>query len=238
MTILFVRHGEGYHNTPKALEYLRKHGPDPVLTSRGIRQARALGSYLRRHKHPSMGWPGHRGLKFDRLYASPMKRCLQTAIHLRGRSGTRIHLEPDLHECGGLDWRTPDGELFSTSGVTRQELEALAPSIEPHERITEEGWWFSSEETRDEWEARGERVVTWLETLAESQLESVLLVTHAGIADVVLRRIFGGLDGAGQFFRMNNAALTRVEIKPETRRRILHFHNSVSHLPTRLLTEW
>jgi broad specificity phosphatase PhoE len=238
MTVFIARHGEGHHNTPQALEYLRAHGSDPVLTAKGVRQARALGRHIRAHWKPvDQGWPGYTGLAFDRLYSSPMKRCLQTAIALRGRMDVDIHIEPDLHECGGLDWHTPSGEVFTSPGVTTSDLGALAPRIRPHDRITDRGWWFSGEETAEQWEERGRRVVRWLDDLAETDLGSVLLVTHGGIGDVILRNLLGELDHAGRFFRMSNTGFTRVEIQPERGRRILHFHNSVRHLSGRLLTE-
>ena len=238
MTIFIVRHGEGFHNTPKALEYLRSRGPDPVLTPRGVKQARYLGRYIRRHWHPTGShWPGHRGLSIDRIYSSPMLRCLQTAIAMRGRLDMPIHVEPDLHECGGLDWRTESGEVFSTTGITTSQLATLAPNLVTHERITEKGWWFEGEERPEQWEPRGARVARWIEELVNEGIDSVILVTHAGIGGVVLRDLMGDLVYDSHWFRLNNASLTRLEIKPETGRRILHFHNSVNHLPHRLMTE-
>jgi broad specificity phosphatase PhoE len=97
----------------------------------------------------------------DSVIVSPMLRALETAKPILAATkaverGT-AHAWPAACECGGIFAREddvlPDGKPCHE--LTRSEIQSQFPGVQPHESITEGGWWNSTEkETHEESVAR------------------------------------------------------------------------------------
>jgi len=82
--IIFVRHGEGYHNTGSSTGCLASR--DASLTSLGVEEALTAGAALR-------------AVHIDRVLVSPLSRTLETAtLVLHGRTTRRVRQPSD--SCG------------------------------------------------------------------------------------------------------------------------------------------
>src|ERR1700733_3175541 len=122
MNIYLIRHGESTNNAGMPPV------PDPPLTDLGREQARRTAQYLA-------------GLPFAALYASPMRRAIETAFQISETLQLPPHLLPDLCEVGGV------GEL---AGMCRDEILCEWPAAVLDVTITERGWWTPAPEEADE----------------------------------------------------------------------------------------
>jgi broad specificity phosphatase PhoE len=148
-TILLARHGETDWNR----DYRFQGHADPPLNERGRAQARALAAELD-------------GERIDALYASPLRRALETAEIVAERLGLLIAKSEALREVDVGSW----------SGLTRTEIERAFP--EGYRRWLAYGAGWDDGET---YEAMGERVVSALSALAtRHDGEVILVVTHGG----------------------------------------------------------
>ena len=100
--IYFVRHGETAQNREKRLQGRR----DVPLNERGEAQAKALGAWFRAQ-----------GIRFDRIYASPLGRAVETARLVAGdgaeiRTDERL-IEMDYGPYEGMDLLRPDPAVIA-----------------------------------------------------------------------------------------------------------------------------
>jgi broad specificity phosphatase PhoE len=134
---------------------------------------------------------------YDRVYVSPMRRCIETARHL-GLSGWT--LEPRIAERG----------LGVFQGLTPNECQSLyAEPFDAFQRL-------DAEPAIPEGESRGAhlvRVKDWLEEMSRAGLKRVLAVTHGGVIDF-LYRMSGGhpIHGGERIFGGENLALSSFEV--------------------------
>jgi broad specificity phosphatase PhoE len=148
-TILLARHGETDWNR----DYRFQGHADPPLNERGRAQAQALADELADER-------------IDAVYASPLRRALETAEIVTARLGLPIHQIEALREVDVGSW----------SGLTRTEVERAFP--EGYRRWLDYGPGWADGET---YEAMGERVVAALRAIADRHNgEVVLAVTHGG----------------------------------------------------------
>ena len=90
MNLIIVRHGESVNNLPDPAGYMT----DPVLTERGLAQARLLGERCA-------------GMQIDALLSSPLTRALQTVNEISVRRGGQpVHILHELVEIG-TDYTVP-----------------------------------------------------------------------------------------------------------------------------------
>ena len=85
--LILVRHGE----TPASVERRFAGSTDVELTQDGRDQALEVGRRLR-------------DIRIDALYASPMKRCVQTAAAIAQTTGLKVRDAPELRECDFGAW--------------------------------------------------------------------------------------------------------------------------------------
>ena len=72
LDLYIIRHGESIGNVGYGRDNLTlKESQDPILTEKGIAQARAAGEFLKE-------------TQFDAAYASPMLRAAKTAAEILG----------------------------------------------------------------------------------------------------------------------------------------------------------
>ncbi len=134
---------------------------------------------------------------YDRVYVSPMRRCIETARHLGLRDWT---LEPRIAERG----------LGVFQGLTPNECQTLYG--EPFDAFQR----FEAEPAIPQGESRGAhlaRVKGWLEEMSRAGLDRVLAITHGGVIDF-LYRLSGAhpIHGGERIFGGENLALSSFEV--------------------------
>lgn len=177
---------------------------DASLDVVGRKRAEAAGELLR-------------SLRADRLWASPMRRCLETAQLAFGSQ--EFHVDPDLRE---IDFGRGEGKSFAQFA---QEEPGLA-----------ERW----AEFRDDFAFPGGesvsgfcgRVARAAERLAASAAETVLTITHGGVIRAMLCHYLG-LD-AKHYLLFDVDYLGLAEIRLFGPRGVLtRLDNSLGALPAR-----
>eukprot|EP01120_Amphizonella_sp_Union-15-10_P016578 TRINITY_DN8816_c0_g1_i1.p1 TRINITY_DN8816_c0_g1~~TRINITY_DN8816_c0_g1_i1.p1 ORF type:complete len:219 (+),score=42.16 TRINITY_DN8816_c0_g1_i1:111-767(+) len=95
--IYLIRHGQAVSNINEHIGRMM----DSVLTPRGVAESNHLGSYFKR-----------KGISFDKIYSSPIKRARETAALVCSSAGydQEIFLEGGLMEIDRGSW---DGVSFS-----------------------------------------------------------------------------------------------------------------------------
>jgi broad specificity phosphatase PhoE len=134
---------------------------------------------------------------YDRVYVSPMRRCVETAEHL-GLKGWTV--EPRIAERG----------LGVFQGLTPSECQTLVG--DPFDAFSK----FEAEPAIPEGESRGAhlaRVKAWLEEVSKSGHSRVLAITHGGVIDF-LYRMSGAhpIHGGERIFGGENLAISSFEI--------------------------
>lgn len=155
MELVFVRHG-----LPLRID--DAGGPaDPALSEEGHRQAEDLGA-----------WLAPTGL--DAIYASPMRRALETAAPLAAKLGLQVVVEPGLEEFDAhLHFYIP--------------LEEMAHDDPRWEQLVAE--WSSPEANATRHTFRN-RVVEAVERIISAHpSQRVALVCHGGVVNAYLSHI-------------------------------------------------
>jgi len=149
-TVLLARHGETDWNAERRWQ---GHS-DPPLNERGREQARALAEELG-------------GAGIVAVYASDLRRSLETAEIVAARLGLPVHADARLREVDVGEW----------SGLTPDEIALRYPDAHARWIAYEGHGWVDGES----YEQLAERVVAALvEIAAEHPGGTVLAVTHGG----------------------------------------------------------
>ncbi len=160
------------------------------LTERGCRQAEALAGRLSAQAVAA-------------VYASPIRRAMDTADAIAARLGLGVQAEPRVQE---YDF----GEALS--GLTWPEIQEKRPElVQALLAHAEEFPAYPGEEGREEFERR---VCQALAEIAERHQgnEAVAVVTHAGPIVVFLLETLGRAYRRPIPFTVDNASLTTVEL--------------------------
>lgn len=176
-------------------------GPaDPELSENGLRQAELLAEYLKSEK-------------IDALYASPMKRALQTAAPLSRVAGLAVEVVENVAEY----------DRNSNEYIPVEELKA---TNDPRWKEMLAGGWSVEEETEQEFV---DRVVHGVEgIIAANQSAKVAIVCHGGVINAYIARILG-LGNQRGFFYPNYTSIHRVAAARSGERSIVTI-NETSHL--------
>jgi broad specificity phosphatase PhoE len=237
MQLYLIRHAQSTNN---ALADERNRVSDPPLTELGERQSEILAQHLAngRELEPSTNMrnaPDRAGYGITRLYSSPMWRALQTAYFM----GQALRLAPevwvDLHEKGGIYLDDEDGRgPVGHPGKTRQEIQAAFPHYVLPEGITEHGWWNQGYE---DWTACHERAIQVADELRQwpPSDERIVLVSHGGFMDALLKALFKQLPDRHLFYYHYNTAVSRIDLQSDGNLGV-HYLNRVSHLPLELIS--
>ncbi len=194
-TLYLARHGQDCDNAGGILNGRR----DMPLTAIGVDQAGQVARKIR-----------ETGIRFDRVYCSPLQRALQTATIL-----TTI-LELDPPEKMDLLIERDFGVM---SGKPAKEIEALcAPDILKTENIT----YFLSPEGAETFHELLERAQKLLDILrADYRDETLLLVTHGDFGKMLYAAFYGlKWQEVLTLFHFGNSELLLLEdgTKPEKRK--------------------
>ena len=173
-----LRHGESEDNVAKVFGT-----KETVLSEEGIKQIKDIKETVR-------------GLKFSKVYVSPLRRTKETLEYL------------ELDMEGIEEKRIQEYDFGVFSGLTNDEIEKNYPFeykewVEnPHDYIIREG---------ESLKLVYERVVDFMEELIK-QGEDVLLVTHAGIIRLVFSWVFDNMEYFFKF-KVENGSLNIVSIE-------------------------
>ena len=166
MKLHFIRHGHAEHNAAydktqdksvyRSLDYKDSH-----LTEKGVQQIKEVEL------------PVYPPRKMDRVYSSPLTRCIETSRHLVGEK-TILHLHDGLMETQGpfpCNWR-PDIDTFRNS-LSYYILKNINNTYTPYTKyyLTNIG------ETHEEIKERAMATVEQIKSDCAG-LDNILIVTH------------------------------------------------------------
>ncbi len=180
-----VRHGETDWN----IERRHQGHLDIALNNVGRRQALAAAD-------------GLAGQRFDAIYSSDLGRTRETADTIAQKLGLQVFDEPGLRErhYGVFQGRTAD------------EVAVVDPESHARYKARDLDHDFDGGETLRGFAAR---VTATLERLATDHAgETLLLVTHGGVLDVIYRFAHGRDLVSARDFVIPNAAFNWIEARP------------------------
>ncbi len=229
MELFLVRHGQSFNNT---LPEGDGRVADPPLTGTGERQADLVAAHLRDAPAKMIFGVSEaaNGYGIDRLFCSPMLRCLQTSEPIGKALGLRPEIWADVHEEGGI-WLEGEEDL---PGMTRDEITARFPDVVLSDEMTDEGWWLRPKETEEQWVARAKRVADRLKGEMAGSDERIAIVNHGGFTTDLLSELLhdGPMSDGG--FATRNTSIGHIHFSQDQFR--LTFLNRVEHLPADLVT--
>jgi len=182
--ICFVRHGETDWNIEQRMQGHR----DLALNARGEAQAAATGRYFC-------------GRQADALYCSDLLRARQTAQPIAQALGLALILDPALRErhfgrCEGLTYDEVAARYADDArAIDNRDPDYCAPQ---------------GGESRRQHEARVLGCVARL--LGEHGGQTIVVVTHGGVLDVIYRRARGLPSQAPRDYPIPNAGINWVAI--------------------------
>jgi probable phosphoglycerate mutase len=193
MELLLIRHA-----LPVRRE-LDEGAADPELAPDGTQQAKRLAEYL-----------GAESL--DAVYASPLRRAVQTAEPVAERQGVDVALVDDVAE-----WDRTSSEYVP--------VEELKAANDPRWHAMLAGEW-GADETIEQFMAR---VVTGLERLiAVHRGQRIAVVCHGGVINGYVSHVLGLADATG-FFYPNYTSIHRIAAASSGERSIVTL-NETPHL--------
>ncbi len=207
MQLYLIRHGQSYVN----LKEWAGGNQDTGLTELGHRQASALGVWL----------PGEVPA-IDALYASTMRRALETAGYVAQAYDLDIQRDDRLREIGNnradhLPWPSDDLPEYSDYWGSERPFASITPTREGGESLMH----FRT------------RVGAFVEDMIERHRDDVVVaVCHGGVVELIFDHIFN----IGPFRRCEvwckNTGVTRFEFVEHPRREAwrLHYHSRSDHL--------
>ena len=177
--MILIRHGQTIFNVVFSVTRVDPGVPDPLLTSRGRRQARDIAGALA-------------GEGIERVLASPYRRAIQTADTVARALGVPLAIDPDIRE------------RFSFScdlGTRRSELARVWPEYDFGHLA--ERWWPATEETEASF---AERCARFASRMADDPAaRRTAVVTHWG----VIRALTGERVTNGTLIRLSAPYVSR-----------------------------
>jgi 2,3-bisphosphoglycerate-dependent phosphoglycerate mutase len=182
--LCLIRHGETAWNAQRRIQ----GQIDIELNAEGLRQAQAAGDYLKDEQ-------------FAALYASDLARAWVTAQRIGRVAGLPIRPAPELRE---RKYGLFEGLTYEEAGQRHPECFARMEARQPDFAFPEGG-----ESLRQLYE----RVVDRLREIAAAhQGETVAVVTHGGVLDIVNRFVRGNDLSVPRDFHVPNAGLNWLQV--------------------------
>jgi len=196
--VLLIRHGQSAAVVPGAPD-----SGDPALSEIGCVQARALARRLRLRR-------------IDVVYASSMRRAVQTAEPIASDRSTTVIEDGDLREVDLGEW---------SHGGYRKRAAANDPEFL---RFAAAGRWDLIPGSEGDAPFR-QRVMTTLHRLAGAHVDrSLAVVCHGGVINAVLAEILG--IERSTFTLIENTSVTIVRFDLATDRWLVVTLNDATHL--------
>lgn len=194
MELLLIRHG-----LPVRRE-LDEGIADPELSTAGLAQAEHLADYLASEP-------------LDAVYASPLRRALQTAEPLANSRGLPLGVID-----GVAEWDRNSSEYIP--------IEELKATNDPRYHAMMRGDWTAQEETPEEFSAR---VVSAIDALVDAHAGQRIAVScHGGVINAYLLHVLELPVGPG-FFYPNYTSIHRIAASRSGHRSIVTV-NETAHL--------
>lgn len=166
--LIFVRHGEQHIPDPRS-------GPvgdtfDPPLSERGEQQAKAVGERLSVDR-------------VDVVYASPLKRALETGKQIARHHRLEPIVMPDLREV----------EIFRDMPPDKSAVEFLGQGLlgAMRERMLREKKWDVYPYSESSFEFRKRTVNAVEAIIAENEGKRVVIACHGGVINAYIGHIIG-----------------------------------------------
>ena len=202
MELYIVRHG----NTP--LHGDSEYPDDPRLTESGVRQAEAFAIRMQ-------------NVRFDRIFASPLQRCVQTVAPLCAKTKTAVQLMYALLE---------KGTKANYKGLPFSVLQDICPILTENEfAFCENG--LPPCETDSQAFERAKEVIAYVRSVCAED-ENVLIVAHGTFNNFLIHAALGFAIRDNFNFSQDNTGLTLVRylIDNGNQRTKLAFMNDTTHL--------
>lgn len=212
-TLIFVRHGQSTSNLLRVFAGQM----DFELTELGLRQAEKVAAFLKRN------------FVVDTIYASDLKRAMQTAAFAAALYGLEIIPTSDLRERSMGVWE----------GKTNREIAEQFPDL--YRRwISRDGSHPEGGENLEEYRARTRRAQQCI--IEENKGKTVVVYTHAGIINALADDWKKTLPELCEIAVFENSSITALEFDDNgiARRVVLknyqdHLGDDVTVLPQGLL---
>jgi len=236
----FIRHAQStnnllWENTGSSVG----RSEDPPLTSLGKEQANLLAEFLL-HGNPDGGnfeiITKTFGFNLTHLYTSLMLRAVETGMPVAKTLCLPLIAWEELHEQGGIYLSDEEtGEPIGLPGKNRSFFQAFFPDLLLPSSLDEAGWWRSRPyETPEQGVFRAQRVITDLLDRHANSNDKVAVICHGGFYNSFLAVLLNLPVQNELWFRMNNAAITRIDFQDDVVR--LVYLNRMDYLPTGLIT--
>ncbi len=221
MKLFLVRHGQSENNAiwTNTRSNLNRVS-DPQLTDIGRKQVEAAAEFfysqLRRGdtetSDPSFKYEGEE----VRIYCSLMDRAVQSGLIISKKLSLPLNAHKDIHENGGLYSEDPEtAERTGVPGKNPDELKSTYPDLILPEGINPEGWWNRPFEDRETRRLRAKRVLhEFMDRYGNSE-EILIVITHGGFYNYLLRTAFELRGDTEIWFDLFNAAVTLIEISED-----------------------
>lgn len=221
MKLYLIRHAESENNA--APTYRRVE--DPSLTAIGRLQAEYLAKWLRT-------------LRADVFITSPFRRTLETATAILQEVPWQLRIWHNVFERGGCFRGFDESSWEGAPGLGKSGIERLLGDFRQRCRIddtiSEQGWWHQrNKESDPEAVERASQVCSRLEE-EFSETETVVLLIHADLKRLMMDRMLGGEVDVTKLGNLRNVGITRFNRTHDGWQ--LDYFNSVSHLPSKLIT--
>ena len=186
MKLLIIRHGESEAD----ILGVHEGRADFNLTDKGHSQAQAMADYVSKN------------YSIDKIYASPLKRALQTATHLSKATGTPIVTNENLMEfnnglIAGLSWEEADAKY------------PKVPSLPIHAAVYEQ-------ESKLEFRHRAEYILSKIIS-ENSDDTTIAIVSHGGFINQLYQAFLQLPVVSGTFFSTGDTGIHEWLIKGQER---------------------
>ncbi len=240
MQLYYIRHAQSFNNALYATNaYSSERRDDPELTEVGIQQAKILANFLRKYttdqQIDSSDTQNVSGFHITHIYTSLMVRAVATGVWIARQLDLPLYGWVDLHEWGGiyLEDQT-NGQKVGQPGKCRSFFEKHYPELILPPEVGETGWWNRPPETKEEYKARGKRVLETLLSKHGGQDDHIAIISHGGFFNVFVWTLLGLVEENPLWFDLNNASISRLDfINGEVR---LTYLNRLDFMPRELIT--
>lgn len=240
MQLYFIRHGQSENNILWEREnYNQLRYDDPALSELGKKQAQCIAKALADAAQRSADEEKetHYTHKFGitHIYTSLMIRAIDTGTAIATALGLPLVVWMDLHESGGIFKENPQsGELIGQPGKTRDYFEAHYPNLQIPEPFDAGGWWQRPFEPREARPARARQVLTELLARHGNTDNHVVLVSHGGFYNYLIRAILKLPAEQPLWLDVQNTSISRIDFLPEETKIV--YSNRVNFLPHDLVS--
>jgi len=240
MKLFFVRHGQSennalWTNTRSNLNRVF----DPQLTEVGIKQVEAAADFFVSQLRTNDPKIYDQSFKYEgeeiRIYCSLMDRAIQSGLIISKKLSLPLKAHVDIHENGGLYSEDPQtSERIGVPGRTLKELQSTYPELILPEKINPDGWWNRPFEDRETRRIRAKRVLNEFKDRFGNSDEILIVITHGGFYNYLLRAAFELRDDTVVWFDLFNAAITLIEISEDFIN--LRYCNRYDYIPKEIIT--